>query len=114
MNEKDLGVVLTPPMTAEYIVSKLGDISYNQKVLDPCVGPGVFVKSLLKTGVNKSQIFCHDIDSKYKAIIEDLGVNFKVIDNLLSFNLPTRNECLGEKIHKRLLFELLNFKNIRI
>ena len=92
MNEKELGVVLTPPTTADYIVSKLGNISDNQKVLDPCVGPGVFVKSLLKNGVKKSQIFCHDIDSNYKAVIEDLGVNFKVTDNLLSFN----SECYDE------------------
>ncbi len=92
MNEKELGVVLTPPITADYIVSKLGNISDNQKVLDPCVGPGIFVKSLLKAGVDKTQIFCHDINSEYKTTIEDLGVSFKAIDNLLSFN----SECYDE------------------
>ena len=90
--EKELGAVLTPPKTAEYIVSKLGKIKENQKVLDPCVGPGIFVKSLIKSGVNKSQIFCHDINSGYKKFIEDLGVNFKSVDNLLSFN----SECYEE------------------
>jgi len=84
--EKELGAVLTPPKTAEYIVSKLGKIKENQKVLDPCAGPGIFVKSLLKSGVNKSQIFCHDINSDYKEFIEDLGVSFKSVDSLLSFN----------------------------
>ena len=92
MNEKELGVVLTPPKTADYIVSRLGSIKHNQKVLDPCVGPGIFVKSLLKSGVAKSQIFCHDINSDYKTNIEDLGVIFKTVDNLLSFN----SECYGE------------------
>ncbi len=90
--EKELGVVLTPPKTAEYIVFKLGKIKKNQKVLDPCVGPGIFVKSLIKSGVNKSQIFCHDINPDYKEFIEDLEVNFKSVDNLLSFN----SECYGE------------------
>jgi len=90
--EKELGAVLTPPKTAEYIVFKLGKIEENQKVLDPCAGPGIFVKSLIKSGVNKSQIFCHDINSGYKKFIEDLGVNFKSVDNLLSFN----SECYEE------------------
>ncbi|MBY9012757.1 MAG: N-6 DNA methylase [Candidatus Lokiarchaeota archaeon] len=92
MNEKELGVVFTPPKTADYIVSKLGIIRNTQKVLDPCVGSGIFVKSLLKYGVDKSQIFCHDINSDYRADIEDLGVRFKAIDNLLSFN----SECYDE------------------
>ncbi len=92
LSKKELGVVLTPPTTADYIVSKLGNITSNQSILDPCVGPGVFVKSLLKAGVKKSQIFCHDVNPEYKDNIEGLGVSFKVIDNLLSFN----SECYNE------------------
>jgi len=92
LNEKELGVVLTPPKTADYIVSRLDNIKHNQKVLDPCVGPGIFVKSLIKSGVNKSQIFCHDINPNYKEIIEELGVRFKIVDYLISFN----SECFGE------------------
>ncbi|MFW9949419.1 MAG: class I SAM-dependent DNA methyltransferase, partial [Candidatus Thorarchaeota archaeon] len=90
--EKELGTVLTPLKTAEYIVFKLGDIKKNKKVLDPCVGPGIFVKALLNKGVDKSQIFCHDINPKYKKIVEDLGVDFKNVDNLLSFN----SDCYEE------------------
>ncbi|MCJ7651994.1 MAG: SAM-dependent methyltransferase, partial [Candidatus Lokiarchaeota archaeon] len=90
--EKELGAVFTPPKTAEYIVLKLGRIKDNQKVLDPCVGPGVFVKSLIESGINKSQIYCRDINPDYKEYIEDLGVNFKIEDNLLSFN----SECYNE------------------
>ena len=92
MSKKELGVVLTPPKTADYIVSRLGNISPNQKVLDPCVGPGIFVIALLKHGVEKSQIFCHDINPDYKATIEDLGVRFKAIDNLLSLNSESYDE----------------------
>ncbi|MHA2288573.1 MAG: HsdM family class I SAM-dependent methyltransferase [Promethearchaeota archaeon] len=92
MNDKELGVVFTPPATADYIVSRLGTISSNQKVLDPCVGPGVFVKSLLKTGVDKTQIFCHDINSDYKSNIKNYGVNFKATDNLLSFDSDCNNQ----------------------
>jgi len=92
LNEKELGVVLTPPITADYIVSKLGAIPDNRKVLDPCVGPGIFVKALLKAGVDKSQIYCHDINSDYEVNIKELGVRFKTIDNLLSFT----SECYEE------------------
>ena len=86
MNDKELGVVLTPPTTADYIVSRLGTISRHQKILDPCVGPGIFVKSLLNAGVDKNQIFCHDINPDYKSKIEKLGVTFQALDNLLSFD----------------------------
>ncbi len=89
---KELGVVLTPPKTAEYIVSKLGSIKKGQKILDPCVGPGIFVKTLIKAGVNRNQIHAYDIDPTYEPAIEHLGVRFKNLDNLLSVN----PECYGE------------------
>jgi len=89
---KELGVVLTPPKTAEYIVSKLGPIKKGQKILDPCVGPGIFVETLIKAGVNQNQIHAYDIDPTYETIIDSLGVNFKNLDNLLSIN----SECYDE------------------
>lgn len=89
---KELGVVLTPPKTAEYIVSKLGPIKNGQKILDPCVGPGIFVETLIKAGVNLKQIHTFDIDPTYEPIIEDLGVCFKNIDNLLSINPESYGE----------------------
>ena len=89
---KELGVVLTPPKTAEYIVSKLSTIKKGQKILDPCVGPGVFVETLIKAGVNRNQIHAYDIDPTYETIIENLGVRFKNLDNLLSIN----PECYEE------------------
>jgi predicted helicase len=67
--DKELGVVLTPPKTVDYIISRLGPISENSKILDPCVGPGIFIKRLLNFGVNKNQIFTFDINSKYKSEI---------------------------------------------
>ncbi len=90
--EKELGVVLTPLKTAEYIVAKLGTIKKGQKILDPCVGPGIFVETLIKAGVNRNQIHAYDIDPAYETKIEKLGVRFKNLDNLLSIN----PECHGE------------------
>ena len=84
LNSKELGVVLTPPKTADYIISKLGPIYKDQKVLDPCVGPGIFIKRLLKIGVNSNQIFAFDINPKYKSYIEKFGISFKSQDTLLS------------------------------
>ena len=81
---KELGVVLTPPKTAEYIVSKLGTIKKSQTILDPCVGPGIFVETLIKAGVNRNQIHAFDINPTYEPAIENLGVSFKNLDNLLS------------------------------
>ncbi len=89
---KELGVVLTPPKTAEYIVSKLGTIKKGQKILDPCVGPGIFVEILIKAGVNRNQIHAYDIDPTYETKIDNLGVRFEILDNLLSIN----PECYGE------------------
>jgi hypothetical protein len=90
--DKELGAIFTPPKTAEYIISRLGKIKKTHKLLDPCVGPGVFIKFLIKAGVNKSQIFCHEINPIYKEKVEELGVNFKLVDNLLFFN----SECYNE------------------
>jgi hypothetical protein len=67
-------------------VSKLGRIKENQRILDPCVGPGVFIKSLLKVGVKKSQIFAYDINKSFENDIKKLGVSFKISDTLLSYN----------------------------
>ncbi len=91
-SKKDLGVVLTPPKTAEYIISRLGQIKEDHKVLDPCVGPGVFVKRLLERGIKKSQIFTYDINPAYKNDIERLGVSFEAKDTLLSINSKAYNE----------------------
>ncbi|MEJ2251971.1 MAG: N-6 DNA methylase [Candidatus Lokiarchaeota archaeon] len=85
-SKKDLGLVLTPKKTAIYIISKIGPISKEQNVLDPCVGPGIFVESLLDSGVNPNQITTFDIDSEYKEKIKSLGINFIEQDALLSLN----------------------------
>ena len=89
---KELGVVLTPPKTAEYIVSKLGTVIKGKKILDPCVGPGIFVETLIKSGISPNQIHAYDIDPSYKTTIENLGARFKNLDNLLSISA----ECYDE------------------
>jgi len=88
-NTKELGLFITPYNTAEYIVSKLEEINKNIKILDPCVGPGIFVKILLKHGVMKEQIHTFDLNPNYENEIKSLGVHFKQQDTLLSI---TRND----------------------
>ncbi|MEE9378045.1 MAG: N-6 DNA methylase [Candidatus Lokiarchaeia archaeon] len=83
-NSKELGVVLTPPQTVEYIISRLGEIKDEQKILDPCVGPGIFIKKLIESGVGKNQIFAYDINSSFQKEIEKLGIFFKRQDTLIA------------------------------
>ena len=90
--EKELGEVITPPKTAEYIIRRLGNIKNNQKILDPCVGPGIFVKKLLEAGINRYQIFTYDINLYFKLEIEKLGVSFKTQDTLLSLYPDSYNQ----------------------
>jgi len=87
-----LGVVITPPKTAEYIISRLGQIRKGQKILDPCVGSGIFVNKLLEFGIDKNQIFTYDINPNFKYEIEKLGVSFKLHDTLLSLFPDSYNE----------------------
>ncbi len=91
-NWKELGVVMTPPKTVEYIISRLGEIKRNHKVLDPCVGPGIFVKKLIEFGVARNQIFSYDINVNFGKEIEPLGVSFKIQDTLLALYPDSYNE----------------------
>ncbi|MFX1306024.1 MAG: class I SAM-dependent DNA methyltransferase [Promethearchaeota archaeon] len=91
-NNKDLGVILTPSKTVEYIISKIGEIKKNQKILDPCVGPGVFIKQLLESGVDKNQIYAYDINSNFKFEVEKLGISFKEQDTLLALYPDSYNK----------------------
>jgi len=92
LTDKDLGVVLTPPRTAEYIINKLGKIGEDKIVLDPCVGSGIFIEILLKSGLKQDQIFCYDINPNFKVKIEDMVSNFKILDTLLSISLKDHNK----------------------
>ena len=92
LNEKELGIVLTPRLTVEYIISRLGSIKKNETVLDPCVGPGAFIKGLLKIGVKKDQIFSFDINAENKEQIENFGVSFEIQDTLLSLTNKSYNQ----------------------
>ena len=85
-NHKALGLVTTPPKTVEYIISRLSPFKKDEKILDPCVGPGVFVEKLLEAGVNKNQIFTYDINPECSSIIIKFNVSFKVKDYLLSYS----------------------------
>jgi len=85
-NQKDLGLVVTPPKTADYIVSKLMPFKPEDMILDPCVGPGIFIQSLVKSGLNKSQIYTYDINPEYQSVMKKLGVSFEVKDYILSYS----------------------------
>jgi hypothetical protein len=87
-----LGLVLTPKKTSDYVISILGQINNHHKILDPCVGPGVFIDSLLDAGVNREQIYAFDINGDYKEDIEKLGVNFSIKDSLLSLFPDSYNQ----------------------
>lgn len=91
-SKKDLGLVITPNKTAEYLIHKLGRIKQNQSVLDPCVGPGIFVKLLIKKGINKKQIHAFDISSEYEDDLKGLGVHFERKDTLLSITESEHNQ----------------------
>ena len=91
-SQKELGLVITPYKTAKYIISKLGTISENHLILDPCVGPGMFIKILLKKGVRRDQIHAFDISSEYKNNLMALGIHFEQKDTLLSINEKDYNQ----------------------
>ncbi|MFW9945701.1 MAG: N-6 DNA methylase [Candidatus Odinarchaeota archaeon] len=91
-NKKELGSVLTPVKTVNYIISKLGIIHSSQKILDPCVGTGVFIRALLRLGVDRNRIYTYDINPNYKEDIEKLGIHFQVRDTLLTINFDSFNE----------------------
>jgi hypothetical protein len=90
--KKDLGLVKTPPKTAQYIVSRLGPFKNDEKVLDPCVGPGIFIECLLEAGVDKQKIYGYDINPDYKRTLENRGVHFELKDYLLSFTPLLANQ----------------------
>jgi len=75
----------------EYIISRLGDIPNDAKILDPCVGPGIFIKFLINAGVFPDQITAFDIHPQFERSIKDLGVYFEEKDTLLSFVEEDKN-----------------------
>jgi len=86
LNEKELGLITTPKKTANYLISKLGKINKTHKILDPCVGPGIFIKKLLEEGINPTQIYAFDLNQDFKEKMDEYGINFKVKDTLIDFD----------------------------
>jgi len=85
-NNKDLGLVITPPKTVEYIISRLSPFTIDEKILDPCAGPGIFLVALLKEGVSNKNLYCFDINPIHKKKYEQLGINHEIKDYLLSIS----------------------------
>jgi len=73
-------------------VSRIGEIKESQKILDPCAGPGIFLIKLLEIGIAKKQILACDINSSFKEVIENLGIQFKEQDTLLTLYPDSYNE----------------------
>lgn len=90
--EKQLGTILTPQLTAEYMCSKLVPIREGANILDPCVGPGVFIRILLENGVKRKQIHAYDIENSYIHSIRKLGIDFSVKDTLLDISKEEHNQ----------------------
>ncbi len=91
-SKKKLGFVKTPEKTVEYIISKLGIINKNHKILDPSVGPGIFIDKLLKNKIiTPSQIYAFDINPCYKKQILNFRINFEIKDTLLEINEESYN-----------------------
>ncbi len=82
----------TPQKTADYMISRLKNVNKADKFLDPCVGNGNIVKSLLKINLNPNQIYAFDIDGKYQDKIQKMGVNFYQTDTLLALTPQSMGE----------------------
>ena len=90
--KKELGLITTPSKTADYLVARLGKIPKEAKVLDPCIGPGALVKALLRRKVEPRQITAFDISEDYLKSAQELGVDFRRQDALLSLTPFSYNE----------------------
>lgn len=86
LNEKELGLIRTPKKTANYLISKLGKIDKDDRILDPCAGPGIFIKQLLERDINPSHIYAFDINAIYKDSLVKFGINFEIKDTLLDIS----------------------------
>ncbi|TFF98336.1 MAG: hypothetical protein EU547_01815 [Promethearchaeota archaeon] len=92
LSNEELGLIKTPKLTVDYMISRLGEIKNNEKLLEPCVGPGIFIKRLLKSHkMEPNQIFTYDINPIFKSKMKELGVRFEVKDTLLSVNQKDYN-----------------------
>jgi hypothetical protein len=80
---KNLGAFYTPDHTANYMVGLLGSVGRDKRFLEPCGGDGVFVKSLVQSGVRPPQIEVWDINPDVGKTIGGYGTAFKQKDSLL-------------------------------
>ena len=80
MNKKKLGQFFTNPVIAEFMV-KLGYSDNVKKVLDPSVGPGVFIKYLNKIN-SKCEKTVFELDQNMiKLFKENVNDNSKIINS---------------------------------
>ena len=88
--KKDLGAFYTPAHTASYMISLFNKLNEKAKLLEPCGGDGIFIKSILNKKLLKpKQIEVWDINLQVEKNIKNLGVKFTVKDTLLETNLKS-------------------------
>jgi phospholipid N-methyltransferase len=89
---EELGLVLTPSRTAVFMVLEiLKSFKKNEKILDPCTGPGIFIKKFIEFGVNPNNLYAYDLDPTYQKKFEKLGIHFEEKDSLLSIDSNSQN-----------------------
>lgn len=108
--KKSEGIVYTPPYIAKYIIKNTISVNniYNKKILDPCVGGGIFIIELLSFLYESNidiekiipNIYCFDINEDR---IKEATINIKKY--LHSINIST-----DFKIKKQ---DFLNFKDFK-
>ena len=85
-NKKKLGQFFTNPSIAEFMAKLVVDDS-TKTLLDPAVGPGIFVEKANMIS-NKIDITCYEIDNK---MITEYKKNIKFDTNLVKKDYLTSN-----------------------
>jgi len=78
----DRGEAFTPPETAKYMVSRLGEVA-GKRILEPGAGKGVFIRELLSRGADPAKIAAVDLNPAFEPIYRELGVDYRIGDFLL-------------------------------
>lgn len=106
-NKRQNGVYSTPEKTAKFMVSLVTKyITSDSLILDPCVGEGIFIKYLLKSGVDSKNIYSYDINKdvvneikhKYSinAYTKDFLLNTSQLFNIIIGNPPYKSRRNNE------------------
>ena len=80
------GFYETPIKTVEYICSMVIDFyRTGMKIIDPCVGDGIFLYALESAGVRKEDLYGYDIDEEKITKLKEDFPNVCVFDATYEF-----------------------------